>query len=212
MFIGSLIRPAVHQIRFDFATLRMLPRIIAAWRGGDNHLLSGVTRIFEHYGFRFVGAHEVAGEILIQQGLLANYRPSADDQSDIEFGLEVLRTIGGFDIGQAVVVAGKRVLAIEAAEGTDAMLERVAVLRQQGRIRLPDRTGVLVKAPKPQQDRRFDLPSIGPQTIEGVRKAGLAGLAVVAGGTIVADGALVTEAGDRDKLFIVGVRPDGTWQ
>jgi DUF1009 family protein len=115
-----------------------------------------------------------------------------------------------FDIGQAVVVANRRVVAIEAAEGTDAMLERVAAMRRSGRLHLPDTMGVLVKAPKRGQERRVDLPAIGPRTVEGVAAARLAGLAVVAGSTIAAEPARMMEIADRAGIFLAGVTEDGT--
>ena len=135
-------------------------------------------------------------------------QPSARDRADIGRGLDLLAAIGPFDIGQAVVVADNRVLAVEAAEGTDRMLDRIAALRREGRIGLADKVGVLVKAPKPGQDRRLDLPSIGPDTVEGVIRAGLAGLAVVAGGTIVAEPQTVATIADRNGVFVVGVQAD----
>ena len=143
------------------------------------------------------------------EGPLSNTAPDAKDMADIARGLDVLRAMGPFDIGQAVVVANNHVLAVEASEGTDQMLARVAELRRNGRIRSPKRTGVLVKAPKPGQDRRFDLPSIGPRTIAGVAEAGLAGLAVIAGGTIVAEPAAIVEAADRANIFVVGMKDAG---
>ena len=106
--------------------------------------------------------------------------------------------------GKPSVVAGKHVLAVEAAEGTDQMLARVAEMRANGRVRSPAGSGVLVKAPKSGQDRRFDLPSIGPQTVEGVARAGLAGIAVVAGATIVAEPAKLMQAADRANIFVIG--------
>ena len=115
--------------------------------------------------------------------------------------------MSAFDVGQASVIAGRRVLAIEAAEGTDAMLDRVAAMRETGRIRLPNGVGVLVKAPKRRQDRRFDLPSIGPDTIVRAARAGLAGIAVIARATIVAEPQRFVEAADHAGLFLVG-RPD----
>jgi len=121
----------------------------------------------------------------------------------------VVRTIGPLDIGQAVVVANRHVIAVEAAEGTDLMLSRVAELRRSKRVRTPAGTGVLVKAPKPGQDRRFDLPSIGPRTIELVARAELAGLAVAAGSTMVAEPEQTIAAADNEKIFVVGVR-EGT--
>ena len=137
--------------------------------------------MFEENGFRLLGAHEVAPEILMPEGALGRVQPRERDRADIAFGLDYLRASGPFDIGQAVVVADKHVLAVEAAEGTDAMLARVAEMRASGRVRSAVGTGVLVKAPKRGQDARFDLPSIGPRTVESVARAGLAGIAVVAG-------------------------------
>ena len=210
VFIGALTRPSIGQIRFDFATLRELPLIIRALRGGDDHLLSTIGKRMEEHGFRMLGAHEVAPDILMPEGILGRREPSARDRADIARGFAVLRATGAFDIGQACVVADNHVLAVEAAEGTDAMLDRVAELRGQGRIAAPAGTGVLVKAPKPGQDKRFDLPTIGPDTIAGVKRAGLAGLAVVAGGALVAEPQRLAELADRENLFVVGVRADAS--
>src|SRR6266481_9180482 len=204
VFIGSMVRPAIWQIRPDFKTLRLLPRIYGIFRGGDDHLLKGVATIFEEHGFRLLGAHAVAPEILMPEGALGRERPSDRDHADIAKGLALLNASSPFDVGQAVVVADARVLAIEAAEGTDRMLARVAELRQSGRI--ASGRGVLVKAAKRNQDRRLDLPSIGPQTVESAARAGLAGIAVVAGGTIVAEPTRIGATADRAGLFVLGVR------
>lgn len=210
VFIGTLVRPAIREIRLDWTTLRQLPRIARQFYGGDDHLLSGVARIFEDYGFRLLGAHEIAPEILMPEGALGRHSPTSADHSDIARGLDVLRATGPFDIGQAVVVSSNNVLALEAAEGTDRMLARIRDLRHERRIRTPAGTGVLVKAAKPDQDRRFDLPSIGPRTIEGVREAGLAGIAVAAGDTIVAEPQKIVEIADSAGLFVAGVRNAAT--
>jgi DUF1009 family protein len=207
VFIGNLTRPSLREIRLDWQTVRLMPRIVRLYRGGDDRLLSGIGRIFEEHGFRLLGAHEVAPEILVAEGLIGTRAPSERDQADITTGLAVLAAMGPFDIGQASVVAAGHVIAVEAAEGTDAMLSRVAELRRLGRIRYPVGQGVLVKAPKPGQDRRFDLPSIGPQTIAGVIRAGLAGVAVVAGATIMAQPEVVAATADRGRIFVVGI-PD----
>jgi len=145
------------------------------------------------------------------EGVLGRVRPSERDRADIALGLDYLRAAGPYDIGQAVVVAGKHMLAIEAAEGTDAMLARVADMRANGRVRAAAGSGVLVKAPKRGQDKRFDLPSIGPQTVTEVVRAGLGGIAVVAGATIVAEPAALAAAADRANIFVVGL-PAGTGQ
>jgi DUF1009 family protein len=207
VLIGSLIRPSLWQVHPDFTGLTFLPKVIRAFRGGDNHLLSGMGRLLEGEGFRLLGAHEVAPEILCPAGTLGRVEPSEQDRSDISFCFDYLHAAGAFDIGQAVVVSGRHILAVEAIEGTDQMLERVAGLRANGRIRVAV-GGVLVKAPKPGQDRRFDLPSIGPQTVEGAARAGLRGIAVAAGETIIAEPAKFVEAADRASIFVVGVAPD----
>jgi UDP-2,3-diacylglucosamine hydrolase len=204
VFIGSLVRPAVWQLRLDWTTLKVLPRVVAAYRGGDDHLLTGVARVFEGHGFRMLGAHQVAPEILVPLGALGRAQPSERERANIVLGFDYLRAAGPFDIGQAVVVANERILAVEAAEGTDQMLTRVAQLRESGRIDVPKGRGVLVKAPKPKQDRRFDLPSIGPQTIEGLVRAGLAGVAVAAGETVMAEPERLVADADRATVFVVG--------
>jgi DUF1009 family protein len=119
--------------------------------------------------------------------------------------LTVIAALGPYDVGQGAIVANNNVLAVEAAEGTDNMLMRIADLRGQGRVTSPRGVGVLVKAPKPGQDRRLDLPSIGPRTIENAARAGLAGVAVTAGSTINAEAAEVAATADREKIFVIGV-------
>jgi hypothetical protein len=117
----------------------------------------------------------------------------------------LLHAIGPFDVGQAVVVADNHVLAVEGVEGTDNMLARIAELRERGRVPTPPGVGVLVKAPKPQQDRRIDLPAIGPRTVTEVARAKLAGIAVAAGSAIVAEPAQVAAEADRAGVFVFGV-------
>jgi DUF1009 family protein len=202
--LGSVVRPSLWGLRPDFFTLKVLPQVARAFRGGDDHLLSSVAKVIERHGFRFLGAHEVAPEILVPQGSLGHVAPSERDRADIAFGFDYLHAAGPFDIGQAVVVADKRVLAVEAAEGTDRMLARVAQLRDEGRIQIANGRGVLVKAPKPAQDRRFDLPSIGKHTVEQVALARLGGIAVTAGGTIIAEPGELIAAADRAGIFVVG--------
>ena len=209
VFIGSLVRPSLWQVHLDFKGLTILPRAFAAYRGGDNHLLTSMGKVLEEEGLHLLGAHEVAPDILMPEGALARAQVSERDRADIALGLDYLHTAGRFDIGQAVVVADRHVLAVEAAEGTDAMLTRVAEMRANGRVQTPRGIGMLVKAPKPAQDRRFDLPSIGPQTVENAARAGLGGIAVVAGSTIVAEPEQLVKVADRANIFVIGV-PSGT--
>jgi len=207
VLVGGLVRPSIRQLRLDWGALKRLPAIIRSFRGGDDHLLSGIGQLFESAGFHLVGAHEVAPEITAPVGALGRLEPKAAVEDDISQGFALLAAISAFDVGQAAVIAGRRVLAIEAAEGTDAMLDRVISMREAGRIAHAPGIGVLVKAPKRRQDRRFDLPSIGPDTVTRAARAGLAGIAIVAGATIVAQPQRLVGAADRAGLFVVG-RPD----
>jgi DUF1009 family protein len=209
VFIGAMVRPSIWQVHPDIKGLSFVTRTLAAFRGGDNHLLSSMGKMMEQEGFRLLGAHEVAPEILMPDGNLGRAQISERDRADITLGLDFLRATGPFDVGQAVVVAGKHVLAVEAAEGTDQLIARVAELRANGRVRAPTGSGVLIKAPKRGQDLRFDMPSIGPHTVEGVAHAGLAGIAVVAGSTIIAEPGQLVAAADRANIFVIGT-PAGT--
>jgi DUF1009 family protein len=194
-------------LRPDFHTLLLLPRIVHFFRGGDDHLLTRVAGLLAEHGFHLLGAHEVAPEILMPEGDFGSRGPTAADRDDIAYGLEFLHAAGTFDVGQAVVVAGRHILAVEAAEGTDQMLARVAQLRANGRIR--SQGGVLVKAPKPGQDRRVDLPTVGPDTVEGAARAGLSGIAVVAGATIAAQAERMRQLADQNKMFVMGMADGG---
>jgi DUF1009 family protein len=205
VFVGTVLRPSIAKLRVDWGSLKLIPRVLGMFRGGDDHLLTAVGRIFEEHGFELVGAHEIAPDILVPTGVLGAHRPSAEDLEAANFGLDVVRALGQFDIGQGVVVGGRRVLAVEAAEGTDLMLERCRDLRANGRIKLRQKAGMLVKAPKPGQDRRLDLPSIGPRTIELAAEAGLAGVAVEAGGVIAANIEDIIRIADETGLFIIGL-------
>jgi DUF1009 family protein len=205
VFIGSLVRPSLSEIRLDWGTIRVIRSIWTAFRGGDDHLLSGIAGIFERDGFRMVGIKDVAPDLLMPLGCLT--RASADDQanSDIAKGRDLLRALSPFDIGQAAVVIDGHVVGVEDIEGTDGLLARIARLRAEGRIRAKAARGVLVKAPKRGQDLRFDLPTLGPRTIEGAAAASLAGIAIVAGNTIVAEPQAMIERADRAGLFVTGL-------
>jgi DUF1009 family protein len=210
VLIGSLVRPRPWHVRFDLTTVFVLAKLVPHFRGGDDKLLKAVAAMFEERGFRLVGAHEAAPEILMAEGVAGKVKPSAAEQEDIELGREVLGAIGPYDIGQAVAVANRHVVAVEAAEGTAGMLARIGELRSAGRLKLPARAGVLVKAPKPGQDRRVDLPAIGPDTVTQAKAAGLAGIAVEAGSTIVADTSALIRAADKAGIFVIGFAPKRT--
>jgi DUF1009 family protein len=208
LFIGTVLRPPITQLRLDWRTIMLMPRVIRFFHGGDDKLLSGVAAVAESGGLRVVGVKDVAPELFVPEGVLGRLSPSERDWEDIQRALKVIAALGPFDVGQAAVLANGNVLAVEAAEGTDQMLGRIAELRRLGRVTSPRGLGVLVKAPKPGQDRRFDLPSIGPRTIEHVARAGLAGLAVAAGSTMIAEPEQVIATADSEKIFVVGVREE----
>jgi DUF1009 family protein len=205
VFIGTLVRPALSEIRLDWGTLRVLGRVWAAFRGGDDHLLSGIGRILEQDGFRMVGIKDVAPDLLVPEGCLTRTMPDENAAADIARGREVLRALSPFDIGQAAVVIDGHVVGVEDIEGTDGLLARVARLRKEGRIRARAGRGVLVKAPKGGQDLRFDLPTVGPRTVEGAAAAELAGIAVVAGNTIVVEPQQMIEKAGAAGLFVTGL-------
>jgi UDP-2,3-diacylglucosamine hydrolase len=205
VFIGTLTRPALSEIRLDWGTLRAARQVWAAFRGGDDHLLSGIGRILEQDGFRMVGITDVAPDLLMPAGCLTRAAPDGQAATDIARGRDVLNALSPFDIGQAVVVIDGHVVGVEDIEGTDGLLARIAHLREHGRIRTPAGRGVLVKAPKSGQDLRFDLPTIGPMTVDGARAAGLAGIAVTAGVTQLVDPQAVTAAADAAGLFVTGI-------
>jgi hypothetical protein len=152
-----------------------------------------------------VGIKDVAPDLLMPEGCITQATPDQDAAADIARGREVLRALSPFDIGQAVIVIDGHVVGVEDIEGTDGLLARVAHLRGQGRIRAKAGRGVLVKAPKSGQDLRFDLPTIGPRTVEGAARAGLAGVAAVAANTIAVEPQAMIEAAAAAGLFVTGL-------
>jgi DUF1009 family protein len=210
VIIGSVGRPSFWQLWPDPRVLLLMPKLMRLYRGGDDYLQSGVGRLLEERGFRLLGPQQIAPELLMPEGPIGARTPNARDRADIARGLALLAATSPFDIGQAVVVGDNQVLAVEGPEGTDRMLARVAELRSDQRIRTPANVGVLVKASKIGQDTRLDLPTIGPGTVEGAVNARLAGIALVAGTSVVAELSTVAAAADRAKIFVVGVSADGS--
>ncbi|MFP4003543.1 MAG: LpxI family protein [Alphaproteobacteria bacterium] len=204
VFAGIISRPDFSKIKPDLVALKRIPRIVRAARGGDNQLLGTIVSIFEEDGFTVLGAHEVAPDLLAPEGVFAAREPTEEDHADIARGIEVVRAMGNFDIGQGAAVCDGLVLAVEAAEGTDRMLERCATLPRQMRGTEKKRKGVFVKAPKPGQERRVDLPTIGPRTVERVAAAGMAGIAVEAGGTLILDREETVALADEAGIFLYG--------
>lgn len=202
VLVGPVRRPSLLDLRPDAEGARILARIGRAAFAGDDGLLAAVVRVFAEEGFRVLGVHDILHEALGPAGLLSRAAPDAVAMADVRRGIAVARALGVVDVGQGCVVQQGVVLAVEAAEGTDAMLARSAALARSG----PG--GVLVKLVKPGQDRRADLPTVGPETLRGAVAACLRGVAFEAGGTILAERDATTAVADAAGLFLLGLGPD----
>jgi DUF1009 family protein len=197
-------RPFLSRMRPSWALLSLLSRLGPALAKGDNALLATIVRLVEERGFKVVGAHEVVPDLLAEEGVATAARPTAADSRDLDVALAAAKAIGALDIGQAAVAIGGRVVAVEDIEGTDGLLARVKTLRKHPRLAARQR-GVIVKCAKPGQELRADLPSIGPQTVAAASEAGLAGIGIEAGRSLVLDHAEVVSAADRLGLFVIGL-------
>jgi DUF1009 family protein len=203
-FLGAVTRPDLADLLPDWGAIVRAGEIAKLFRGGDDALLRGVARLFEVEGFRVVGPREFAPGLLAPPGEIVASVPDDEARADIAFGAKLLEAMSPFDIGQGAVISAERALAIEAAEGTDRMLTRVAELRATGRLKLKGRAGVFVKAAKRGQDVRLDLPAVGPQTIAAAKRAQLIGLAVAAGEVLIADRAAFLKEAAAAGLFVYG--------
>lgn len=210
VLLGQVQRPDLKTLQLDDVALGMLPAILAAMPQGDDALLRAVLSEHEKAGFRVVGADQVMHDLLAPAGAWGVIAPNDRHRSDITKAAKVAIVSGAFDIGQGVVVCDGLVLAVEAQEGTDAMLRRVAELPTTIRGTPQARRGVLVKRPKPIQERRIDLPTIGVHTVEGAANAGLAGIAVEAQGALAVRRADIIAAANRAGIFVYGFTADET--
>ncbi|MEO1042320.1 MAG: UDP-2,3-diacylglucosamine diphosphatase LpxI [Pseudomonadota bacterium] len=209
---GQLQRPNFASIIPDWRGARVLPKVVAAARKGDGAIIDVMVGVFEDEGFQVVGAEAAAGQLLLGPGSLGQEAPSQDDFADVAKGARLVEALGPFDVGQGAVVRRGFVLAIEAAEGTDAMLRRCAQLPETLKGFEPGQVkksiGVLVKCPKPGQELRVDLPTIGVETIERAAAAGLAGIAAEAGHALVIDRDDVVTKADALGVFVYGYRAE----
>jgi DUF1009 family protein len=204
---GVARRPRLREIPITLALLRFVPKIVAALARGDDGLLKILVQSIEQHGVRVVGAQDIVPDLLASEGPMTKVKPRKGDQADIDAALSAARAIGALDIGQGAVSIGGRVIALEGIEGTDGLLERVRGLRGHGRLAGKQR-GVLVKCAKPGQELRVDLPTIGPATVVAAHAAGLAGIGVEAGKSLVLDFAAMVERADALGLFVVGLPAD----
>ncbi len=198
-------RPVWSQIRPGVGALFKLPLILRTlMAGGDHAVLSMVIGLLESDNIRVIGVQDIVPGLLAKTGPLGRHLPSFEALEDIAVATKAARLLGGLDIGQGAVAVGGRVVALEGPEGTDAMLERVLQMRRAGRIS-SHRQGVLVKLCKAQQDRRVDLPSIGLSTLRHAKAAGLAGIALEAGRSLMLDEVEIRQFADGEGMFVTGL-------
>ena len=206
---GNVRRPNFAALKPDWRGASLLPKVVKAARRGDGALLDVLVQTFNDEGFSVLGADDLVAELVAPAGSLGAHGPTAQDLQDIEKAQNIIASLGPFDVGQGAVVRNGFVLAIEAAEGTDAMLRRCADLPADQKGFEPgaegSRIGVLVKCPKPDQELRVDLPTIGVQTIELAASAGLRGVAVAAGAALILEKPAVIQAADTNNMFVFGL-------
>jgi DUF1009 family protein len=203
-FAGGMARPALRPLRFDLRMLRLAPRLLRGLRAGDDSTLRMIAGVFEAEGFAVRAPHEILPDLLAPAGVLGRVAPGARDREDARRAAEIVAALGAADVGQAAVVAQGICLGLESIQGTDALLDFVARTGAGFRPDPKGPRGVLFKAPKPGQDLRLDLPAIGPGTLERAAAAGLAGVAVQAGGVMILDYAATVAAADAAGLFLWG--------
>jgi DUF1009 family protein len=197
-------RPRLSAMRLNLGLLAWVPSLFIGVTRGDDTVLKLFVRRIERSGIKVVGAHEIVPELVAAEGSLTKVAPRKSDWRDIEAAHAAAKAIGALDIGQAAIAIGGRAIALEGIEGTDGLLERTRQLRGHGRLAGRTR-GVLVKCAKPGQELRTDLPSIGPLTVEAAHAAGLAGIAVEAGRSLILEGPAVVARANELGLFVIGL-------
>lgn len=205
VFAGAMNRPRLRFHRIDLKGITVAAKALTLLRRGDDAMLRGFSAIFEAEGISLIGPQEVLGQgMTVPAGPMTSVLPTPEDRCDAARAADIVGALGPLDVGQGAVVACGVCLAVEAIEGTDLMLLRVANLPPERRASAPPPSGVLFKGPKPDQDQRFDMPTIGPATVEAAAAAGLSGIVAIAEGTVLID-ADATRAAARDHgLFVYG--------
>ena len=207
LLAGKVDRPNFSDLKLDMKGVLLLPRALKAARHGDDALLRFLVTMFEEEGFRAIGVAEAAPGLVCGEGALGQLLPDEDHRADMARGFAIVAALGALDVGQAAVVCEGLALAVEAAEGTDRMIERIGTLRAALRGTPEKKRGVLVKALKPTQDAKTDMPVVGVQTVKNAAAAFLGGIAVEAGAALILDKQAVAAEADRLGLFVVGVKP-----
>jgi hypothetical protein len=203
-FAGAMTRPELNPLRFDRTMLRLAPRVLGGLRGGDDRTLRVLAEIVEGEGLELVPPQALLAGLLAPAGVMTRAAPSDADRADAVRAGAIVAALGTVDVGQAAVVAQGLCLGVESVQGTDALLAFVAATGAAFRPDPAGGRGVLVKAPKPGQDWRMDLPAVGPETLRGAAAAGLAGVAVRAGGVLLLGCDETVAAADAAGLFLWG--------
>ncbi len=200
VLVGGIPRPSVIELMRDRRSAKFLAKVGTRILGDDNILSAVVRELEETEGFNIVAPETILGEILAPSGLYGKIVPDDEDMQDIIRGRSIIHELGRFDIGQAVVIQKGLVLGVEAAEGTDSLIKRCAELKRPG-----VGGGVLVKAAKPDQSLRVDLPAVGIATVHAASKAGLSGIGVEEGRALLVERDAMIEAADLSDIFIYGL-------
>jgi UDP-2,3-diacylglucosamine hydrolase len=202
IFAGAVTRPRLDPAMFDPETAQLVPALMAALQDGDDATLRAVLAIFEEFDFRIVGVPDVAPGLIPQAGFLTARVAAAVDDRDVARACGIVAALGRVDVGQGAVVQQGLCLAVEALPGTDTMLAQIAALPDGLRPDPARGRGVFYKAPKPGQDMRVDLPTLGPATVAAAAHAGLGGVVWQAGGVICLDQPAMIAAADQAGLFL----------
>jgi DUF1009 family protein len=207
LLCGRVDRPKFNEMKLDAKGMLLLPKAIAAAKKGDDSLLRFIVGICEDEGLKALSVAEAAPALVAMEGPLGKLSPDAESGADIDQALRIVRALGALDVGQGAVVCEGLTLAVEAAEGTDAMLTRIGTLRESLRGSAQKKRGVLVMALKPTQDAKTDMPVVGVATVRNAAAVFLAGIAVEAGKALILDKAAVAAEADRLDLFVTGIGP-----
>lgn len=211
IFAGGITkRPDYKKLKLDFHTIKEMPRLLKIVFGGDNSVLTKIATYFETHNIKVVGSHEIAPNLIAEKGLIAGKFSKRTAMPTIKLAVNAAKSIGAIDVGQAAIAEDGRVVALEALEGTDAMINRVAGLRKTGRLNANPKMGVLAKMLKPEQDMRADLPAIGPKTVTMVAKAGLKGIVIEAGKSLILDREATIKKAKQLNIFIYGYDYEAT--
>ncbi len=204
VMVGYINRPDNILTVLNLRYLFLLLKYFRVLNSGDSKLLTSIIRVLENKGFNVIGAHQISNNLTLKKGVYSKIKPSANDNKDILLAYKTAKIIGNLDIGQGVIVSKNRVLAVEGAEGTNLMLEKIITINSNKKVK----TGLLLKTSQNIQDKRVDLPTVGPETIHLIAKAGLKGIAITSDDILIIKLKEVVELINSYNLFFVVMEDD----